>query len=96
MIWTWLTAAFVFLAKLIIPAPPRKAIPQIDPNETCPWCGHKDGIIRADPTDKIQPLVEHICKVCGGHWHEKTVLTPSRPVLVSAQPKPELVTSKPA
>lgn len=95
MIWTWLTAAFVFLAKLIIPAPPKQADQEIDPSQKCPSCGHRDGVIRAIIDKAGRPQVQHTCKVCCAIWNELPVLRTSQPK-ISALPeaKPELV--KPA
>lgn len=93
MIWTWLVAVLTFLAKLIIPAPPVKQFPKIDPSAMCPSCGHCDGVIRAI-TDKSGPRVQHTCKVCCAIWNELPVLRTNQPK-ISALPeaKAELVKS---
>lgn len=94
MIWTWLTAAFVFLAKLIIPAPPKPVDPEIDPSQKCPSCGHRDGVIRATIDKDNRPVVQHTCKVCCAIWNELPILRTNQPK-ISALPeaKPELVKS---
>lgn len=95
MIWTWLIAALTFIAKLIIPAPPTNPERKIDPNDRCPSCGHRDGLIRAYDNNG-KPLVQHTCKVCFAKWYVLPILPGNAVALINAKPdaKPELV--KPA
>jgi len=73
MIWVWLRTALEFILKLIIPPPREPIIPQLDPNEVCPGCGHRNGRITSVAVSG-QMYVRHDCNTCKANWYVEPVL----------------------
>lgn len=73
MIWVWLRTAIGFVLKLFIPPPTEPAYPEIDVNEVCPGCGHRNGRLTSVSVNN-EMLVRHDCNVCKANWHVKPVL----------------------
>jgi len=88
MLWLWLYHLWRGIRALIwLPA----AQPQrIDVNAACPACGAAQGClvavqpttIRSEAGVREPVLVQHICKVCGARWHEKTIVEDRKAELI--------------
>src|SRR5579872_4117397 len=94
MIWVWIKKSFMdalmAIGWLLIPPPPSYKPPAphrvIDPNADCPACGNGSGKIecvpRFDDAEVPGVVIRHTCNICGGVWHEPTVLAGDNPSLL--------------
>lgn len=84
MIWAIALHILRFLGKcvLFVLVPPPKGrfsrkspLPVLDVDAPCPGCGHTSGTISCVIGDDPTTLkIRHTCNVCGGRWHDPTVV----------------------
>lgn len=81
MIFKWLVDCWHAILKLFIPPPARG--PRINPNHTCPVCGHENGSLRAveilsAPTQQSpvsrKTVCQHRCNECGARFYEEPIV----------------------
>lgn len=56
---------------------------EIDPNEKCPGCGHRQGslkcmLVKRTEKPNTTAMVQHTCSVCKAEWYEPTVMKPEK------------------
>lgn len=67
MLWVFARAAFLFLARLVVPPPVRYPEAFIDPDEKCPACGNRKGSLKC-VLNGADPVIQHSCEVCAAKW----------------------------
>lgn len=72
MLILWLRTAFIFVLKLLIPAPPQRT--RIDPAAPCPGCGSGNGSVETVVAEK-KIVVQHHCLTCQCFWYEEPIRT---------------------
>lgn len=83
MIWLWINNFVRWLGWLLIPPEAKILIPEIDENEACPVCGHRNGGLSVD-VNGGKPAVRHTCKTCGARWFVDPIM--KAPDKIQAEP----------